>query len=46
MAGKLIRVSQGKIGRWQYGDESCGLYTDGFYNCLIVIFRSENKISL
>src|SRR3990167_7693923 len=48
MKTRYLFVRQGEIGRWQYTNQSSayGLYTDGFYNCVVLAFQSHKKISL
>lgn len=50
MPKNYIFAKQGKILRWQYDarGRDFGLYTEAFYNCLIIAFRSKDskKISL
>jgi hypothetical protein len=49
MPQKYLYVKQGCISRWQYSspnDKAFGLYTEGFFNCVIIVLRNTNKVVL
>ena len=46
MAKKFLHVKQGELLRWEYKNiqqNQYGLYTDGFYNCTIILLRNNSN---